>query len=291
MVTSYVKKVPLRIVILAKLFPIIAWFSTKWVVREAVKMFFSPIRFQIPGNELKLRNQAKVSYHQTQQNKIAVLQWICDENAPYVLLMHGWASRSTHFKNFIEALLKQGFNVVCPEAPGHGLSSGKQSDIIRFSESIALAHQLVQPQYWICHSMGGSAAMHCINEHKCQPKHLSIIASPAIAYDILQVFTSRLKLSEKLIPLMNERMEQLYDGKKLKDYTAEYIIQKLPSSTSLNLVYDTKDNDAPVQHGYRLKELFPSADLKITENLGHVKIIKDLDVLTHCQSFWHAQSK
>lgn len=291
MVNSYVKKVPLRIILLAKLFPVIEWLSTRWGVRLAVKMFFSPIRFQIPGNELKLRNEAKISYHKTGHDTIAILQWISHEKAPFILLMHGWASRSTHFKNFIESLLNQGYNVICPEAPGHGLSSGKQSDIIRFSESIAIAHNLVKPDYWICHSMGGSAAMHCINEHHCQPKHLSIIASPAIAFDILQVFTSRLKLSEKLIPLMNQRMEKLYDGKKLKDYTAEYIIQKLPKTTSINLVYDNKDADAPVKHGHKLKELFPSAVLKITDNLGHVKIIKDLNVLAHCQSFWNSERK
>jgi pimeloyl-ACP methyl ester carboxylesterase len=286
MLNSYVKKVPFKIVVLAKLFPLMEKISTKLVVREGLKMFFRPIRFQIPGNELKLRNQAKVSYHNTSENKIAVLQWISNEDAPYVLLMHGWASRSTHFNNFIETLLSQGYNIICPEAPGHGLSGGNRSDIIRFGESIAVAHKLVKPKYWLCHSMGGSAAMYCINQFGCKPEHLSIIASPAIAFDILQVFTSRLGLSESLIPLLNARMEKMYDGKKLKDYTAEYIIQKLPTDTSLNLVYDTADDDAPVAHGKRLKELYPNADLKITEKLGHVKIIKNPDVLSHCQSFW-----
>jgi pimeloyl-ACP methyl ester carboxylesterase len=286
MLNSYVKKVPLKIIILAKLFPLMEKLSTKLVVRKAVKMFFSPIRYQIPGSELKLRNKAKISYHNTSQNKIAVLQWISNEDAPYVLLMHGWASRSTHFKNFIETLLKQGYNVICPEAPGHGLSNGNQSDMIRFAESIAVAHKMVTPKYWICHSMGGSSAMYSINEYDCKPEHLSIIASPSIAFDILQVFTQRLRLSESLIPQMRKRIEYLYDGKKLKDYTAEYIIQQLPKGISMNLVYDTTDSDAPVKHGERLHELYPTSDLKITENLGHVKIIKAPKVLEHCQSFW-----
>tara|TARA_R110001592_G_scaffold363221_3_gene681692 strand:+ start:82711 stop:83580 length:870 start_codon:yes stop_codon:yes gene_type:complete len=286
MLNSYVKKVPFKIIVLAKLFPLMEKLSTKLVVREAIKMFFRPIRYQIPGSELKLRNKATISYHNTSQNTIAVLQWESNKNAPYVLLMHGWASRSTHFKNFIESLLNQGFNVICPEAPGHGLSNGSKSDIIRFAESIAVAHKMVTPKYWIGHSMGGSAAMYCINHFDCKPEHLSIIASPSIAFDILQVFTQRLNISESLVPLMSKRIEYLYDGKKLKDYTAEYIIQRLPKDVSMNLVYDSKDTDAPVHHGERLHELYPSADLKITEKLGHVKIIKDLSVLNTCQKYW-----
>lgn len=286
MLNSYIKKVPFKIVVLAKLFPLMERISTRLVVREAVKMFFRPIRFQIPASEQKLRSKAKISFHDTDQSRIAILQWIGNKDAPYVMLMHGWASRSTHFKNFIELLLSQGYNVICPEAPAHGLSGGKQSDMMRFAESMNIAHKLVSPKYWICHSMGGSSAMYCINTYGLKPDHLSVIATPAIAKDILFVFTQRLGLKSSLVPLMQERIEKLYNGKRLKDYTAEYIIQNLDKGTSLNLVYDNTDADAPVSHGERLKELFPLADLKITEKLGHVKVIKDIKVLEHCQTFW-----
>lgn len=286
MLNSYVKKVPLNILLLGKSFPLIEKFFPKLAVREATKMFFKPIRFKVPQSEIALRDKAKITYHKTNTDTIAVLQWISMENAPYVLLMHGWASRATHFKNFIEYLLANGYNVICPEAPAHGLSTGSRSDIIGFSDSIAIAHKLVNPLYWVCHSMGGSSAMYCINNHNIAPKHLSIIATPAIGEEILEVFASRLGASKKIIQPMLNTIEKLYHGKELRDFTAEEIIKKLPKNISLNLVYDKIDIDAPAHQGERLKELFPSADLLITENYGHIKIIKQLDVLKHCQSFW-----
>lgn len=286
MLTSYVKKVPLKILLLGKFFPLIEKLFPKIAVREATKMFFKPIRFKVPQSELELRNKANISYHQTTSNTIAVLQWISKEDAPFVLLMHGWASRATHFKKFIEYLLANGYNVICPEAPAHGLSTGTRTDIIGFSESLAIAHKLVKPKYWVCHSMGGSSAMYCINNHNIAPKHLSIIATPAIGEEILDVFASRLGASKKIIPAMLDTIQEVYKGKELRDFTAEEIIKKLPTDISLNLIYDKADIDAPAHQGERLKELFPTADLLITENYGHIKIIKELDVLKHCQKFW-----
>lgn len=285
MVNSYVKKVPLNIVLLSKLFPLIEWLSPNLAAKEAFKMFFKPIRFQIPDSELELRNRAEVSYHDIDNCKIAVLKWISHPDNDYVLLMHGWASRSTHFKNFINQLLTQNYNVICPEAPGHGLSAGSQSGIIEFADSIRIAHNLVQPKYWVCHSMGGSSALYVMANYGLSPKHLSVISTPAIAQEILEVFADRLGASRKIVQPMRDRIQSTF-GVEMEDYTAEKIIEHIPENSSVNLVYDDFDTDAPKHHGERLKEVYPKADLHITKGLGHVKVIKELNVLNHCQGYW-----
>lgn len=285
MLNSYVKKVPLKIVLLSKLFPLLEWLSPTLAAKEAFKLFFKPIRFQIPDSEIELRNKAEISYHNTSTSKIAVLKWVSHPDNDYVLLMHGWASRSTHFKNFINKLLSQNYNVICPEAPGHGLSSGKKSGIIEFANSIKIAHNLVKPKYWICHSMGGSSALYVMANYGISPQHLSVIATPAIAQEILEVFANRVGASKNIVQPMRNGITKAF-GVEMEDYTAERIIANIPKNSSVNLVYDDADTDAPKHHGKRLKEVYPNAELHITHNLGHVKIIKDLAVLEHCQDYW-----
>ncbi|MFN8006410.1 MAG: alpha/beta fold hydrolase [Terriglobia bacterium] len=55
---------------------------------------------------------------------------------PAVLCAHGWSSRALRFRALIERLVKSGFRVVALDAPGHGQSSGRHTDVIEYAEAI-----------------------------------------------------------------------------------------------------------------------------------------------------------
>ncbi len=283
---SYVNKIPLRIVLWYKLFPILQKISYKWSLKEAVKLFTKPIKFKLPSKELELRNKAEISYHNFENKKLAILKWKAAENNPWVLLMHGWASRGTHFHPMVKSLLEQGYNVIAPDAPGHGLSPGKESDILKFAEAIKFAVKECKPEYWICHSMGGSAAMYAIREYGYKPKHLSILGTPSIAKDIIEVYFGKVNAPISMYQDFKDALESKYSINDFSDYTAEKLIQQVDKELSINLVYDEKDVDAPVSHGKCLLSHHPNATLEITAEYGHTNLIKSLEVLEMCQKHW-----
>ncbi|MGL4242085.1 MAG: alpha/beta hydrolase, partial [Beijerinckiaceae bacterium] len=43
-----------------------------------------------------------------------------------VLLVHGWTGRAAFMQAFAPPLLKEGYDVIALDLPGHGLSSGKR---------------------------------------------------------------------------------------------------------------------------------------------------------------------
>lgn len=57
-----------------------------------------------------------------------------DQIAGTVYLLHGYYDHVGLYRFLIEELLLQGYIVICPDLPGHGLSSGPRASIIAFSD-------------------------------------------------------------------------------------------------------------------------------------------------------------
>ena len=64
-------------------------------------------------------------------------------DAPTVLVIHGWRSRTEHMRLVIEALRGEGFRVIALDLPGHGASPGR-----RLNMAIAVAAAGSVPKHW-----------------------------------------------------------------------------------------------------------------------------------------------
>lgn len=89
-----------------------------------------------------------------------------------VIFLHGWGDHGGRYHAIGELLHKQGFRVLIPEFPGHGLSSGPRARVNDFDVLKQDLHAIVakqpQPVFLIGHSMGGCLAFHYAVEHPRQ---------------------------------------------------------------------------------------------------------------------------
>jgi alpha-beta hydrolase superfamily lysophospholipase len=65
---------------------------------------------------------------------IKIHQWKKIDNEDIALTSHGYLDHCLYLKPVLNRLIDKGYNVVCYDLPGHGLSSGKKGDIKVFDE-------------------------------------------------------------------------------------------------------------------------------------------------------------
>ena len=81
-------------------------------------------------------------------------------NAPTVLLVHGWELQAGRMGAFVPPLLAAGFRVAALDMPAHGQSEGSQATMLDWAEAIKNAvQQIGQVTAVIGHSFGGMSAV------------------------------------------------------------------------------------------------------------------------------------
>ncbi len=148
----------------------------------------TPPHFGIPRREKALRDSARLKYIVNKGRKISVCNW-GDENNETVLLSHGWGGRSTQFHALIQPLVDAGFRVVGFDAPAHGDSQGKQSNMLDVASIIAqIEKEEGLFKAIIGHSFGTSTALLAISKFKVKPEKLVLIAYVADVQWVIKLF-------------------------------------------------------------------------------------------------------
>ena len=86
--------------------------------------------------------------------------YIWQGNEHVILLVHGWESNSSRWEKLLPYLQKTGSTIVALDAPAHGLSGGKEFNIIKYANFIDVAVKQYQPNVLIGHSIGGASCIY-----------------------------------------------------------------------------------------------------------------------------------
>lgn len=265
------------------LFPRLERFAPPLATRLFVQLFFTPLHWGFNEKELEWVNKAERIPITVSGKKVAVYSW-GNASHPVVLFVHGWAGRATQFRKFFPLLLHAGFRVVAFDAPAHGKSEGKRTNILEFTEVMQQVFgQLGEPKAVVTHSFGGVVALYSAMQG-LPIKKLINIGSPVIGDKILQTFLTAVNGSwptaEKFKVYMKRKYQRDFD-----EFTAQVIIHQLKEPVQLMLVHDEHDKDVSIDHAERLVQLYPDALLYRTTGLGHTRILKDETVIKDCLRF------
>jgi len=276
-------KIPLIFRIIRWGFPKLEMISTPLSGWFFERIFFTPFRYKTPGKEQEAEATAQLFSITAIGKKIQCYQW-GEDHKPYVLVVHGWAGRSTQFRKFVPQFNEAGFRVLGFDGPAHGKSEGKRTSIAEFEEVMkAIAINKGYPEAIIAHSFGGGASLFAIAKG-FPVKKLINIASPTIADRIIQSYLNAIggswKTGENFKALIQQR-----HGKSFEEYTALSMIRHVPSDLNLMLVHDEDDKEVEIIHVHELIKVFPSARLLLTKGLGHNRILKDEAVISTCVDF------
>jgi pimeloyl-ACP methyl ester carboxylesterase len=249
--------------------------------RYFIKIFFTPLNYKTPEKELVWEEKSQKFSVLASGKRIQCYSW---GKGPVILLIHGWAGRATQFRKFIEVFTELGYRVVGFDGPAHGRSEGKETNIDDFYEALRSIYKVTgEPLALICHSFGGTAALFSAKEGLAVRKLINI-ASPTIGDEIINTYLRAINGSKPTGDFFKNYVMKK-TGKTFDDYTSLSFIKDIKQDISLLLVHDENDSEVYLKHALALKELYPSAKLLVTKDLGHTRILRDEEVIANCVTF------
>lgn len=260
----------------------IQFFSKKLATLLGVKLFTTPLRFRTPKRELAMEKSAqKKSLLVSSINKnIHIVSYGFSKKK--VLLVHGWAGRSTQLFAFADKLLENGYMVIAFDGPAHGKSDGKTALMPEFLETIKSIEKAYGPfNAAIGHSFGGFCLTNAVANH-LQVKSLVTIGASNIISDVLLNFTRNLGLK----PIISKKMKSYFDkkwGEDVNGFSSSYKAKEIRVPTLV--VHDTQDGDVAVSCALEIRQNLQKGTLLITHGLGHTKILRNRKVVNQVVSF------
>jgi len=235
----------------------------------------------------------------------ACLEYLPDENAPKreetVICIHGWGGKSLNFFKFIKKLQSQGFRVLAPDFPQHGLTGGTETGCHIFGHTVnALIRYLDSPVYLLAHSLGNVAF--CVNyaissEHeRSLIKRYVGIACPDQFQFIMRRFMDMIGLSNRAWEPFVKVNDELH-GIKITDVEESKIIEKF--HIPIFIIHDENDKELKYEvskvigdHLYYKHYKVGSEDAEekpsfyTSKGLGHRRILRDDGIVDHVSEFF-----
>ena len=266
-------KIPKPILITAK---ILEMTSPRLEAKFAIKLFTTPIKFRLPKREedMDANSRQEMVHIPTLDKTVNVYHY--GESDRKVLLVHGWSGRGTQLRSIADKLIKNGYSTISFDAPAHGKSGSKTSDMTEFIACILELEKQFGPfEFAIGHSLGAMAVLNAIKKGLKVNKAVTI-GSGDIIKDIMDDFNSKLGMNIATAKLMIRLFEKKFN-ETINNYSA-YIAAKDVAIPVL-VIHDEDDADVPVSAAYHIVKHLANAELMITQGLGHRKILGDSKVI------------
>lgn len=199
-----------------------------------------------------------------------------------VLLVHGWAGRSTQLFAFADKLLEKGYMVISFDGPAHGKSSGKTTMMPQFLSTIQKIESTFGPfEAAVGHSFGATSLYNATSDFFTIKTFVAIGSGDKIS-DIIANFANNLMLKEKSARKIQTKLEKRWNLK-ADDFASSYVARKI--KIPVLVVHDTKDGDVPVSSAYKIRQNLKNGSLLITHGLGHTKILRNQEIVNKSVEF------
>jgi len=284
--TKIIDPLPLRAIRWS--YPKIEWALPILAHHIAWNLFFSPFRFKRPTREDNAFSSARISSIVVNNKQVKIFEWGNSGN-PIAILVHGWSGRGTQFFKFIEQLVAAGYHVVSFDAPAHGLSEGKSTNIKEFYDTLVYIGKNIGPlDVGIGHSFGGVSLLYAKKEG-LNINTIIMISSPTIGEDILTAFRKKINASPSTSTALRKMVISRFNVD-FEEITACELLKTMPLKNHL-IVHDKDDLEVPYQNAEYLKKVNPKASLMLTNGLGHTRILRDNEVVEQTLKFIKVANK
>jgi pimeloyl-ACP methyl ester carboxylesterase len=257
---------------LQRFFALLQGISPTLAGRVALRMFLTPARRRVEAGDAPVLAEARKRHLHAGEHHFVAWQW--GDQAPWVVLLHGWGSHAARFANFIAPLRAAGFSVIGIDAPAHGHSPGKQSDLLKFRDCLAEVLRTHSPVHAVVgHSLGGGALLTVLAEtREHHPEKICLFGVPSDMDYILESFAMMLSLRDPARARLRQLFEKRF-GRSAKDIsvTAAASSVRMP----VMVVHDDDDNVAPIAQGLAVAAALPGAQLIRTQGFGHSGALRD----------------
>ncbi len=253
-------------------FAVVQALSSSLAARLALLMFCTPPRRKLDPADAPILERALRSTLHCGKDRFTIFRW--EHPGPPVVLLHGWGSHAARFADFVAPLHAAGFSVIGIDAPAHGTSPGRFSDLPRFRDSLAEVLRAHEPIHAVIgHSLGGGAVLTVLAETADHhPKRICLISVPSDMDYILESFAMMLGLK----PPALAQLRAQFLAKFGRPASAISVMAAAPRvRIPVLVVHDEDDNVAPMAQGAAMAEAIPGAILWRTRGFGHSGALRD----------------
>lgn len=195
--------------------------------------------------------------------------------APRVLLVHGWGGDAQQLLPLAARLAADGFEPLLLDLPAHGRAGGWRSNLVQWTRALFAVTARHGPWTGVVgHSLGARALAHAL-ARGLPAQSAALIAAAPPPRQFLGWFAAAVGLGDALAERMASHIEQR-EGVAMQRFEPDWLGSRLQQPTLL--VHDRGDRTAPLAGSEALARALPTAELLVTEGLGHRRVLDDLAV-------------
>lgn len=248
---------------------------------RARRLFLTPPRHAFRRAELEALEEASLLTVPMPTGRIVGWRWGRAQD-PVVVLVHGWGGRAAQMRSYVAPLTARGYSVVAFDAPGHGMTGGRESSLVHMAAALdAVLREIGPVAAVIGHSLGGAVAGYVMSRG-AQVGKAVLLAPPASLTDYSHRFARLLRLPEGVRALMQAQIERRF-GIRWSDFEVDRTAPKLTQPALI--IHDIDDRDNPFRDGERYARHWPGARLVATHGLGHRGALYDSAVINEVTGF------
>jgi pimeloyl-ACP methyl ester carboxylesterase len=254
----------------------------RWAPAAAAQVFCTPVPTKLARRHVRPPTGVKTVSVPFENASLTLYHWPAGDDAPRVLLTHGWGGWGMQLAPLASALAAQGWAPVVIDQPAHGRSAAWSSTLPQFVRALGhVAHRLGGLDALIGHSMGGSAA--CVAAAQgLAVGRLALISAPTSFVQMTHDYARAFGLSDPTRARMVSRIESR-EGVVLAQLAAEHMAPRIQVPTLV--VHDQGDTVVPHADAMLLSDRLPNARLFTTQGLGHRRLLGDAGVIAEVAGF------
>ncbi len=265
-------------------FRLLSRISPSMAGRFARVLFLRTRRHPVRRREVEVLKSAERFELATEHGRAVAWVWgqtrVSESGVPTVYLLHGWEGRASQLGPFVAPLRSAGFRVVAVDAPGHGEAPGRSSSLVALGAALRAAVERWGPGSErgagvISHSAGAISTTWALS--RGLPIHRAFFVAPGAGLlDYTRRVGGLLGLSSEASGALALDIERKV-GVRLAELDA---LRLAPDMTvPLHVISDREDRETPLPSVETLVRSWPRATLRVTEGLGHRRILRDPEVV------------
>ncbi len=241
--------------------------------RLALLLFLTPGKRSMTAPELALIAQAQRETVVCRGRRVVTYRW--GHGPRRVLLCHAWGGNGTTLGEFVPPLLARSYSVIAFDAPAHGASPGRISDMVEYVSTIGMLCEKYGPfDAAIGHSFGAGNLLWAHRDYGLRADKIVLIGCFIHGVWIIEAFGEALGLPPRVVKGMQESLESKYPGELVWERLSMADMLKSVSAPLL-VVHDQDDREIPQAEGRELAAVWPGARFQGTAGLGHARILRD----------------
>lgn len=247
------------------------------LIKKVYRAFFSPGKYEVKSTDQTVIDSGNNFRIPFEGGELAVTSW-GEENAPAVLLMHGWGGSRAQMTGFVAPLLSAGYRVVAYDQPAHGESDGKTTNVLEIAPTMDLiATHTGKFDAIIAHSFGTIITSYALVKRNFPPpSRLVYFGSFNRLMDALPRFQEQAKLPDEIIVALGAMVYENFGHDVLDAIVNEALVTQI--NIPALMFHDRSDNVTPVEDSRAIANAWTHAQYVETNGLSHRGALQSADI-------------